>query len=778
MKRIGLFFLLFILANLTTAQQKPILRLGFMLDSRSIESEFDRFAHEVNSLLKEQYEVQFLGPLVHQNNFEQARHNYYVLKDSLEADIIIGVGLTSARFFYITENIEVPSIIIGAVNSSLINIPKDQTTSGKSNVNFMVLPNSYEEDLNDLNIVTPFNRVGIIVDSEYIKQLPVEEFFENYFTPRERDYELIPFSGMKIDSTLLDSVDAVYVTDLLFIDTTSALNLMHQINRRNLPSFTANGYNFVEAGYFMTNKPNGLEDQFNRKVALQIEAIASGENAGDLPIHIEYNHELTINYTTMKKIGLDLRFSIISQANIIGSDYEDVERTYNIRDVFNQVLGENLQLQAQQRDVALATEDVRLSKSNYLPEITADAQGVYLDPEVAQQSLGRSPEIDVDGIFTVKQVIYSQDASTGIKIKNELNEAERQNYSAKELDLMIDAAVAYFQTLIFKTNVIIQNQNLQLTKQNFAIAEQNFNAGASGKSDVLRIESQLAQNIQQLIEANNQLNQSYLTLNQLMNNDIGMNIGISDAHMNDELFVNYNYKIFEELFDSPKLIPIITDFFIEEAYRNSPELKSLEFNMAANELNYRLNKYGRYVPTVALQGQYNMNLINEGEGSDPQPGFPEIPQTNYNVALNVSLPIFNQNTRNINQQIAQIQGEQLVVQKDNVKQQFEKNIREVMYDLMGNLSNIETSNISEEAAKQSLELTQSAYQNGAVPIIQLIDAQNNYLQATQASATAIYQFLISALTLERYMGYFIVAHSEEENDLFFQRARNYIISNN
>jgi outer membrane protein TolC len=769
--------MLFILANLTIAQQKPLLKLGFMLDSRSIESEFESFAHEVNSLLKEQYEVQFLDPLVHKNDFERAKINYNVLKDSLGADIIIGVGLTSARFFYITDNIEVPSIIIGAVNSSLINIPKDQTTSGKPNVNFMVLPNSYEEDLQDLNMVTPVKTMGIIVDEEYIKQLPVEEFFMNYFSTKDQEYVLIPFNDMKIDEHLLDSVDAVYVTDLLFIDTASAIVLRDQINSRSLPSFTANGYDFVEAGFFMTNKPNGLEEQFTRKVALQIEAIASGENAGDLPIHIEYNHELTINYTTMKKIGLELRFSILGQANILGSDYEDVERTYNIVDVFNQVLGNNLQLQAQQKDVILASEDVRLSKSTYLPNVTAEAQGVYLDPEMASIGGGRSPEYDLDGIFTVKQVLYSQEATTGIKIKNELNEAEKQNYSAKELDLIVEAAGAYFQTLILKTNVAIQNQNLQLTKQNFAIAEENFNAGASGKSDVLRFKSQLAQNVQELINASNKLNQSYLTLNQLMNNEIDMRIGISDADMDSELFKNYDYELFEELFDSPRLVPVVADFFIDEAYRNSPELKSLEYNLAATELNYKLNKNGRYIPTFALQGQYNLGLVNEGKGSEPNLGFPEVPQNNYNVGLNVSLPIFNQNTRNINQQIAQVQGEQLSVQKDNVKQQFEKNIREVLYDLMGNISNIETSRISEEAAKQSLELTQSAYQNGAVPIIQLIDAQNNYLQAKQASATAMYQFLISVLTLERYMGYFIITHSTEENELFFQRARDYIISN-
>jgi outer membrane protein TolC len=74
-----------------------------------------------------------------------------------------------------------------------------------------------------------------------------------------------------------------------------------------------------------------------------------------------------------------------------------------------------------------------------------------------------------------------------------------------------------------------------------------------------------------------------------------------------------------------------------------------------------------------------------------------------------------------------------------------------------------------------LELTQTSYTEGAVNIIQLIDAQRNYLQAQLDQSSAQYNFLIASLNLERYIGYFFLLHSLEENQSFFDRFNQYIL---
>ena len=48
------------------------------------------------------------------------------------------------------------------------------------------------------------------------------------------------------------------------------------------------------------------------------------------------------------------------------------------------------------------------------------------------------------------------------------------------------------------------------------------------------------------------------------------------------------------------------------------------------------------------------------------------------------------------------------------------------------IANIQLSGISEGAAEESLELAQVAYGSGAVTVVELLDAQTNYLSAQQA----------------------------------------------
>ena len=133
-----------------------------------------------------------------------------------------------------------------------------------------------------------------------------------------------------------------------------------------------------------------------------------------------------------------------------------------------------------------------------------------------------------------------------------------------------------------------------------------------------------------------------------------------------------------------------------------------------------------------MQGQYNRTFNRNGAGSTAPQGFALI-DDNYNVGVNLSIPIFNQNTNNINRQTALIQKDQLNINKENTELAIDANIRSSVLNLINQISNIELSKVSEETAKESLDLTQTAYSSGSVTVIQLIDAQNNYLN-TQIAA--------------------------------------------
>jgi len=778
MKKLLLFFIVSSVITFTQAQKS--ISVGILTDviPETAAPLVEQLKNEIRTVVGQDATITFKKTL--ENNFDvlKAKSNYQELIDS-KTDIILSFGVVNTTVLYQEKSYPIPTIVFGSINSDFIKLPKDQKTSRKDNITYVITPSSYTKDLEAFKNIYSYQRIGIIVDEFLIKTLPIKELFDTYFSNIDSSYKLIPISKGKDVNASLKDVDAVYFAGGQYLTEVETQNLIKNINKNKLPSFSAFGREDVEKGVLATNQPGGNIDQFFRRIALNIEAIVAGTNASELPIYINYKNKLSINYNTANQIDFPLRYSMLATSDFIGGNIKTTpEFSLSILDIMNGVVSKNLGLKAETKNIDISQQDVNSAKSSYLPDVTASTDGIYLDPKVAEISNGQNPEFSTSGKIVLKQLLYSESASANIDIKNNLKKAQQEVYNSAELDALLNASVSYFNALILKANVNIQNQNLQLTKLNLEIAEQNFEAGATGKSDVLRFRSQLAQNTQSLIDAGNKLTQAFNTINQLLNNPISKKIDIDDAELAKGIFKNYKYQEFLELLDNPKLQTNLIAFLTEEAKNNAPELKNIGYNINAIKRNYKLNDTGRFIPTVALQGQYSLALSKSGQGSTLPVGFPGAPDGTYNVGLNLSLPIFQQNTRNINRKTAKIQEDQLLIQQENTELSIEKNINDMVLDIVSQIANIEISKIAEETAKESLDLTQNAYKSGAVPIIQLIDAQTNYTQSKLASATANYNYLITSMQLERAVGSYFLMNTEANNQAFMQRAQQFILNKN
>ncbi|WP_103072188.1 TolC family protein [Aquimarina sediminis] len=780
MRNIKLVLLLVFINVLGYSQVSKTVTIGILADKSSKETQplLTKLQNEVKSVVGQDAIIVFKEVLENNIDVVKAKSNYQTLVNA-DVDIILAFGVINTVALYQEKVYPKPTIIFGSVNGDFYDLPKGKQTSGINNITYIITPFSYTSDLEAFETIYDYKKIGIIVDDFIPDMLPVKKLFDDYFSKKEATYKLISLQDDGNLNTELDDIDAVYLAAGFYLDKEEFSSLVNTINSKKLPSFSAYSKEDVEKGILASNQPETNIDQFFRRIALNVEAIVGGTNPSELPMYVEYKNKLSINFNTARQIGFPIRYSMLGKADFISGE-NDVKSniSYSILDIINGVVEKNLSLHSERKNVELSGQDVKTAKSNYLPDLTANATAVYIDPKVAEISNGSNPEFSTSGNVALEQVIYSESAGANITIKENLQKAEQENYNAAELDAILNASVAYFNALILKTNVEIQNQNLQVTKKNLQIADQNFEAGESGKSDVLRFKSQLAQNTQSLIDADNQMLQAFNTINQLMNNDIATEIDIEDAEISKGIFKNYKYEEFLQILDDPKLRPSLIGFLVEEAKKNAPELKNIGYNVEATQRNYRLNHLGRLIPTVALQGKYNLTFSESGKGTTVPIGFPNPPDGSYNVGLNLSLPIFQKNQRNINRQTAKIQEDQLMIQKDNVELNIEKNVNDLLLDIINQIANIEISKVSEEAAKESLDLTQNAYAQGAVPLIQLIDAQTNYLQTQLASATASYNYLLTSIQLERAIGYFFLVNTEESNQEFIRRANEYILSEN
>jgi outer membrane protein TolC len=749
--------------------QTKTFQIGFLLDNNSAEIEtlLSELSNEIFAVVGEDAILEF--PVANKlvNNFDSARalSNYNALLQN-ETDIIIAFGVVNNTVISKIGTYEKPTILFGALSEELIT---DETlVSNIENYTSIITSQSYTEDLKFLKKLSNPKTVGVVLEKAFTDNLPIAETFSKIGVALDMEIRLITFESLDDITSNLEDIDAVYLAGGFYFSDEEIKQLADILIEKKLPSFSANPVKDVMNGILATNHDQSQLNQFFRRISLTVESVVNGNGLSGLSTKLESKSNLTVNYNTADKIGLPLKYSLIATTSFVGNPKEIVaDKTYTLVSVMQEAITENLELQTIERDISLTQKEVQFAKSDYLPNITAGATGTYLDPELAAVSNGQNPEVVTSGNLTLEQTLFSEAVNANISIQKSLRDAQQENYNSEALNTVFNTATAYFTALILKANLSIQNQNLELTKYNLKIATENYEAGQAGKSDVLRFKSEKAQNTQQMVEAINQLEQGYYALNQLLNNPIDAKIDVEEAELQKGVFSNYNYEQLGQFLDDPTLRQPFVKFLVKEALVNAPELKALDFNLKATERSERLYGAGRFLPTVALQGQYNYEFSRSGAGTDFL--FGDIPQGYYTVGLNVSLPIFNQNKQNINKQIASIQKEQLEISKENIELSIEKNINDSVLDLVNQISNIELSKVFEDTAKEALDLTQTSYASGAVNIVQLLDAQNNYLQAQQASASAIYNYLQVSMQLERSLGLFFLLQDKSEREDFIHR---------
>ncbi|WP_196894596.1 TolC family protein [Aureivirga marina] len=783
MNKIAFIYIALILSFIysANAQSKKSYTIGFLNDTITPDTQehLRNFEKEVKSVVGNDATIVFNEKYSLSNNFDwnKAEKNYNSLVNNPEVDIIIASGLINNYYLYLKDDYVKPTIVFGMVNQDFIDIEEKRETSGIHNLTYLILPQSYSRDLSAFHEVFPFKKVAIFVEREVADILPIRKVLDDYFKDKDANYVLMPFSTAEDIENQIENnqeIDAVYLTGGFYLSDEEIEDISNLLIERKLPSFASIGKNSIQHGILMADSTEENIDQIYRRLSLDVEAIVNGTDPSELPVFLNINTEPTINVETASKINLSLKYTTLAKANLYGEldAFENGEK-FNLLSIMQRVLQENLTLRASEKDVEIQDKEVDLAISNYFPKASASASSVYLDPKLAEASNGQNPEYNTNGAFTLDQVIYSEEATAGITIQKYLLKAQKETYNTSELDAVFNASSAYFNVLIARKNVNIDNENLKLTRKNLEIAEQNYNAGQSSKTDVLRWQSQIATSTLNLITSQNTLKQAVFNLNQELNLPIETKLDISDADFGKGLFKTYEYKQLETILDFPETRQKFVDFLVEEAINNAPELKSLNYNIKASEKTANLYQRSKFLPTIGLQAQYNYNIDRSGKGSIAPQGFAQ-PTNNYNVGVNVSLPIFDRTQRNLNRQRTKIQIEQLGLNRDNVVLVIHQNVNNVVTDIINQIANIELTKVALNSARENLELNQIAYSNGAIPIATLIDAQQNYIQAQQANANATYNYLLSSIQLERLISYYILLHSKEENNALFQRIEEYL----
>jgi outer membrane protein len=784
----GIFLLSGFTSEVAAQPQQRTLRIGVVFDGPWERNKdlLDLLKKEISAALEGQLTVVFSDGKTLEGDWtfnSAVRLNSQLLVDR-EVDLVIGFGVFTSQDLCSRSSLPKPVIAPVVVDPVRQHLPLQSGTSGMANLNYIVFPQTFLRDYALLRELVPFKKLAFLTSQRYHEGIP---------STRPPDAEISKLIGTDFVTIRFDEraelalaaippdVDAVYL-DIIPLPSREFDKLIEGLIERRLPSFSMLGESEVRRGVMAAANPD-VFPRLIRRIALNVNRIVLGENAGTLPVSFPAGKRLFINLKTAFAVGVSPKWNSILEAELIQLDSSAIAGAphYSLVTAVQRIVDENLDVQAKIREVSAGTKNISLAKANLLPKVDFNATGLQIDQDRAQA--GMQPEKRGTADFSISQVIFSEPALANLSIQSSFQSSRESELALTRLNSATEGATTYLNYLRTRKSYYILLDNLKLTRSNLELAQIRQSTGAAGPEEPLRWEVEIASLRKTVMDLSSQMNQLLLALKQSMNVPLVYLVNIDDVSLNDPSLFLSNKKLLSYLED-PLSFDLLTDVLVHEGIINSGELQQLDAVIAAQERTYTSIRNSLFLPTVAAFGGYTNTFYKSAVSSPYQltnapappssipaelPAYlgqlftaitPKLPdKVDWNVGIQLSFNLFQGFSTSARQEQASQNLQQYRLQRDAAQEKISLRIRAQMESVKAAHFAIQQTRLAQEAARKGLQIVMEAYSRGGVSILSLLDAQNASLSADLVAANSLYNFFVAYMQLQRAVGKFDILMS-------------------
>ncbi|MDX2245159.1 MAG: TolC family protein [Bacteroidia bacterium] len=729
---------------------------------------------EISALLSSRYDLSFTEVYTNADipTINQEMAGIYAQK---QADVLVGVGVLSSKIIANQNTFPIPSIAtVQLINQDSRDSLLPNAVSGIPNFTYINSPFNIAEGINILKEICRCTKLAVLTHTNLST---IELSGEDIFSDGDTEIEWI---GLEADlgstiSKIPDDVEGVYILSPLTNYSSGEIKeFFDELIRRKLPSFSLLDVPMLEQGAYAAF---AVSDNFNkipRRIALNVEKISEGKNPEDFPVNIEsFTNQLVVNMETVNKIGTYPRWTLLDNALLVKINKPNTTRVLNLKVAIAEGIQNTLSYQIATKEVQLSAKDVSLAKSNYLPQLGLESTAFFLDSNTVNSSFGTKGSFNWTAGASFSQLILSEPALANIAIQKLLFESQQKAQKQSELDVILEVAQRYFNYMQVLAVAELQNNNIKAVNQNLAIAKNKEAVGYSGASDVYRWQTELDLAKTELYATNAQLKAAGYQLNETLNRPIDEVFAIESSESISQ-FIEELDQIFVSLIQDQASFNQLTDFMVNEAQQNLPEIQQIQLAIAAQERLLKSNKRSFYLPTIAFGANYDYPISTVNPGAPlPIPGVEISINPTWNAAFNVSIPLFSGGSRKFEKQKTEVGLYQLQDQQKDVNNLLELQVRANMEKVNASYNNIRLTRSAAEAAEKNIGIVRDLYQSGQVDVITLVDAQNSLLGAQLNATNAAYQFMLDFFALQRSIGNYTFLATDAQREAFLQRFINF-----
>jgi outer membrane protein TolC len=302
----------------------------------------------------------------------------------------------------------------------------------------------------------------------------------------------------------------------------------------------------------------------------------------------------------------------------------------------------------------------------------------------------------------------------------------QQEFEQTKQEAVYNVTTAYYSALRAKELIRVSEAAVQQSEEQVRIAQVQFTQGNYAKNDVLRAKSQLANNQQSLISAQNQA--------AIARNSLANTIGLDPA--------TPMALAGEDTATLPNLPQLDKEMLLTEAFSHRPEAVRAQLNQEKAKTNTRIARQGQepYL-TASLNGNYNAT-----------DGIPSSRRATGSVGLTLSFPLSdggvtagNIRTARADEQIAEAQ---IVEYRNGITAEVEQAIIAVR----DAYERAQSALPALEEAREGYRLSEARLKAGAGTQLALYDSQAALVQAEVNAINARYDYFSSLARLARAIG--------------------------
>lgn len=405
------------------------------------------------------------------------------------------------------------------------------------------------------------------------------------------------------------------------------------------------------------------------------------------------------------------------------------EKTWTLQDCLDYAMENNISLQRSRNAYLSGLEDTEQARAALFPSLSASSsQGVSAAP--SSQSTGYNGSYGLNADMT----LYSGGKlRRAVKAQEVQNQRDSLSWEENALDIRIAIVQAYMQCLYASESVTVSESTVEASRAQRDRAEQMWKAGSVSKVDFAQLESQLYSDEYQATAARTNLDNTLLTLKQLLELGIDEEIVLSGADATEEEVL--------------RLLPGKEEVY-ERALAYLPEIASSQLAVTSASIAEEQAKAG-YLPTLGLSAGVGTSS-RSGTGNAFTRQITD--GLNTSVGLTLSIPILNGRRNKTAVNKARIALADSKLDALSAEKSVLREVESTYLDAVSSQAQYVAATQKEKYALQSYELTDEQFRVGMKNTVELITAKNELLSARLSRLQSKYMALLNLQLLDIYQG--------------------------